>query len=292
MTRNLDITLLRTFVAVADRASMTAAANVLHLTQSAVSQQVARLEDVAGALFIRGGRTLRLTSDGERFLAKARRLITLNDELWADMAQGPIDGLVRLGAPYDLVGTWLPPILKAFSQACPNVDITLICLSSTELLTAIQDGVIDLALIEEPVGKSAGECLTIDRLVWVGAKGGSAYLKTPLPVSMVTQTCAFRPVVLRALSECNLAWRTLFESGSIDATRATVRADLAVTVWLASTVPNDLNILPHGENLPKLPSFAINLHLANGRPSRAVDELIQQIRHRLGAPMLADPAAW
>ncbi|WP_413739022.1 LysR substrate-binding domain-containing protein [Sodalis sp. RH21] len=279
MARNLDVTLLRTFVAVADRASMTAAGNALHLTQSAVSQQIARLEDLSGALFIREKRTLRLTSNGERFLVKARRLVTLNDELWADMAEGPIDGLVRLGAPYDLVGTWLPPILKIFSQAHPNVDIKLVCLASPELLTAITDGALDLALIEEPVGKSDGECLAVDRLVWVGAKGGAAYLKTPLPVSMVAETCAFRPVVLQALGECDLAWRTMFESGSIDATRATVRADLAVTVWLASTVPDDLNILPFGENLPKLPSFAINLYHAKGLLPRAVGELRRQIRH-------------
>ncbi|WP_246235916.1 LysR substrate-binding domain-containing protein [Acerihabitans arboris] len=290
MVRNLDITLLRTFVAVADHNGMTAAGNALHLTQSAVSQQIARLEDLSGALFIRERRTLRLTSNGERFLGKARRLITLNDELWADMAEGAIDGLVRLGAPYDLVGTWLPPILKTFSQAHPKVDLRLVCLASPELLTAVADGALDLALIEEPVGKPDGECLAVDRLVWVGAKGGAAYLKTPLPVSMVAETCAFRPVVLRALSERDLAWRTMFESGSIDATRAAVRADLAVTVWLASTVPDDLHILPFGENLPKLPSLAINLYHAKGPLPRAVGELTQQIRHSVSVPLIADQA--
>jgi DNA-binding transcriptional LysR family regulator len=285
MARNLDVTLLRTFVAVADHTSMTAAGNALHLTQSAVSQQIARLEDLSGELFIRDRRTLRLTSNGERFLGKARRLIALNDELWADMAEGPINGLVRLGAPYDLVGTWLPPILKTFSDAHPKVEIKLVCLASPELLTAMTNGAIDLALIEEPVGKSHGECLAVDRLVWVGAKGGAAHLKTPLPVSMVAETCAFRGVVLQALGECDLVWRTMFESGSIDATRATVRADLAVTVWLSSTVPNDLDILPFGETLPKLPSFAINLYQAKGQLPRAVSELTQQIRHGVSGPL-------
>ena len=279
MTRNLDMALLRTFVAVADHTSMTAAGNALNLTQSAVSQQIGRLEDLSGALFVRERRTLRLTPNGERFLGKARRLVTLNDELWADMAEGPIDGRVRLGAPYDLVGTWLTPILKTFSEAYPKVEIELFCLASPELRTAITNGTIDLALVEEPVGKSNGECLTIDRLVWVGAKGGAAHLKTPLPVSMVAETCAFRPVVLQALGECDLAWRTMFESGSIDATRATIRADLAITAWLASTVPNDLDILPFGENLPELPSFAINLYNAKGQLPRAASELAQQIRH-------------
>lgn len=278
MSRNLDITLLRSFVATADHGSMTAAGNALNLTQSAVSQQIARLEDLSGPLFLRDRRRLRLTPGGERLLGKARRLVALNDELWGEMEDGPVDGRIRIGAPYDLVGTWLTPILKGFTEAYPRVEIELLCLASPELRAAIDQGTMDLALIEEPVGPSEGECLTVDRLVWVGAKGGAAHLKTPLPVSMVAETCAFRPIVLSALEVGGRAWRTMFESGSIDATRATIRADLAVTAWLASTVPGDLDILQFGKGLPDLPSFAINLYTAKGRLSRAAAELAQQMR--------------
>jgi DNA-binding transcriptional LysR family regulator len=287
MARNLDVALLRTFVAVADHASMTAAGNALHLTQSAVSQQIARLEDLSGTLFSRERRNLRLTANGERFLGKARRLITLNDELWAEMVEGPINGVVRLGAPYDLVGTWLPPILRIFSAAHPKVEIKLVCLASPELVSAITNGAIDLALVEEPIGKSDRKCLAVDRLVWVGAKGGAAYLESPLPISMVAETCAFRPVVLQALSKCGLAWRTIFESGSIDATCATIQADLAVTAWLASTVPHDLDILPFENNLPKLPLFAINLYHAKGQLPRAAIELAHQIENSVPNPLAA-----
>jgi DNA-binding transcriptional LysR family regulator len=278
MNRNLDITLLRTFVAVADHASMTAAGNALHLTQSTVSQQIARLEDLSGALFTRDRRNFRLTATGERLLAKARRLLTLNDELWSDMTTKVMDGRIRLGAPYDLVGTWLAPILKNYAENHPLVEISLVCAASPELLASTTEGAIDLALIEEPLGPSRGECLTVDRLVWVGAKAGTAHLKTPLPVSMVAETCAFRPAVLQALSERNLAWRTIFENGSIDATTATVRSDLAVTAWLASTVPVDLDILPPDAGLPELPSFAINLHMPNGHASPATTEFARHIR--------------
>ena len=64
MTRNLDIALLRAFVAVADHGSMTAAGRMLHLTQGAISQQIARLEAQAGSLFVRDHRALRLTTEG------------------------------------------------------------------------------------------------------------------------------------------------------------------------------------------------------------------------------------
>lgn len=281
MSRNLDIALLRTFVAVADHGSMTAAGNALHLTQSAVSQQVARLEELSGKLFIRERRTLRLSASGERLLSKARRLVSLSDELWSSMTEQTVEGRVRLGAPYDLVGAWLTPILKIYAERNPLVEVVLVCLSSPELLAATDKGRIDLALIEEPIGPSLGECIAVDRLVWVGARTGAAQLKTPLPVSMVSESCTFRPAVLEALDARNLPWRTMFESGSIDATRAMVRADLAVSVFLESTVPNDLDVLV-SDHLPELPSFAVNLYQAGGEPSRAVVELANHIRQGVG----------
>jgi DNA-binding transcriptional LysR family regulator len=260
---------------------MTAAGNALHLTQSAISQQVARLEDLSGALFRRDRRRIRLTATGERLLGKARRLLILNDELWSDMTAKVMDGQVRLGAPYDLIDKWIAPILKNYVEDHPLVEITLICGASPELLTSTMEGAIDLALIEEPLGPPRGECLAVDRLVWVGAKAGTAHLKTPLPVSMVAETCAFRPAVLQALSERDLTWRTMFESGSVDATTATVRSDLAVTAWLASTVPADLDILPPETGLPELPSFAINLHKRNGHASPAMTQLVRYIRESM-----------
>ncbi|MGX5839413.1 LysR family transcriptional regulator [Mesorhizobium sp. ArgA1] len=288
MNRNLDMALIRTFVTVADKASMTAAANALHLTQGAVSQQVKRLEEALGcSLFERDRRGLRLTRPGERLFGKAKRLLGLNDEIWAEMAGTEVAGQVRLGVPYDLVGTLLAPVLKAYAEAYPRVEISLLCAASPDLAAALAAGTIDLAVIEEPVGPSAGECLAIDRLVWVGAKGGVARAKRPLPVSIVADTCAFRPVVLSALNEHGLEWRTVFENGNIDATTATVRSDLAVTTWLASAVPADLDILPFDSGLPPLPNFSINLHLPRFGAAPAAQEFARFIRDGLGRRAMA-----
>lgn len=288
MIRNLDTTLMRTFVTVADKASMTAAANALHLTQGAVSQQVRRLEEALGrSLFERDRRGLRLTSSGERLFGKAKRLLSLNDEIWAEMAANVVAGQVRFGVPYDLVGTTLAPVLKAYAQTHPQVEISLVCASSPELAAALAAGTIDLAVIEERVGASDGECLAIDRLVWVGAKGGVARAKRPLPVSMVADSCAFRPVVLSALHEHGLEWRTVFENGNIDATTATVRSDLAVTTWLASTVPADLEILSSDGALPPLPNFAISLHLPRHGVGPAAQEFARYVRDGLARRLMA-----
>ena len=146
---------------------------------------------------------------------------------------------------------------------------------------ALAKGKVDLSVVEEPVGLSTGECLSVERLVWAGARAGTAHLKRPLPVSMVADTCAFRPAVLTALREHDLTWRTVFENGGIEATAATVRADLAVTAWLASTVPPELDILSAGSGLPELPNFAITLLPPRHGAGTATMEFARHIRDGL-----------
>ena len=146
------------------------------------------------------------------------------------------------------------------------------------LAKALAAGEIDLAIIEEPVGRSNGECLAVERLVWVGGKGGEAYLKRPLPLSIVSDTCAFRPVVFDALRRAGLGWRTVFANGSVEAITATVLTDLAVTASLAATVPPGLDILTTQSGLPDLATFGINLHMPRAQVSPIAQGLAQHIR--------------
>ena len=280
MTRNLDTALIRSFVTVAETASMTAAANALHLTQGAVSQQIKRLEEAFDcALFERDRRGLRLTNPGERLLGKAKRLLGLNDEIWAEIDDAGLHAARSSSAcPTTSSPTYLPPVLRTYAQAFPQVDISLVCLTSPMLAQALAAGEIDLAVIEEPVGQSAGECLSIERLVWVGCKGGEAYRKRPLPISIVSDTCAFRPFVFEALRRQGMPWRTVFANGSVEAITATVLTDLAVTASLASTIPAGLDVLGADSGLPELPSFAINLHLPRSDANPIAHGLARHIR--------------
>ena len=284
--RHLDLLLLRTFVAATDHRSMTAAARQLHLTQGAVSQQMRRLEEALGVrLFERAGRGITPTQAAERLLGKARQLQALHDSIWSDMAGSALQGSVRLGAPYDLVGPALAPVLQAFNHAWPQVELSIVCGSSPELLDQLHSGALDIAVVEQEADRVSGECLRVEPLVWVGARGGGAHLKRPLPVSMVAPSCAFRPSVLQALRGQGIEWRTVFESGSIEATTATVRTGMAVTAWLVSTVPADLEVLaPAPSALPNLPPFAISLHLPLGGGNPAARELAQYVRSAMRYP--------
>ena len=279
MARNLDISLLRTFVTVAGTGNMTVAGERLGLTQGAVSQQIGRLEEsLQCVLFDRGQRALKLTRQGDMLLDSARRLLKLNDEIWNDMTAPALRGEVRLGIPHDLVATYLPLALDGFVDANPNMEVILVTGASPELREGLAKGKVDVAIAEEPLGQTDGETLSVERLLWVGGNGGGAHAKRPLPLSMVAEDCAFRPPVVEALRDRGIDWRTVFENGTIDATMTTVRSDLAVTVSLASLVPHDLAVLGKPEGLPELPSFAVNMYVCDPQTNAAAGELARHLR--------------
>ena len=125
--RNLDIATLRAFVAVVDSGGVTRAAGFLNLTQSAVSMQLKRLEEMLNiTVFDRSGRTLTLTAAGEHLLVYARRMINLNDEIMRRLTDTAYEGEIRLGVPHDIVYPAIPLVLKLFHAPFPRVMVQLI----------------------------------------------------------------------------------------------------------------------------------------------------------------------
>ena len=146
----LDIDQLKTFIAIAETGSFTKAAEVVHKTQSAVSMQMKRLEERAGRpIFARDGRASRLTDEGDRLLDYARRIIKLNNEAIASLTSAELSGRVRLGVPDDYADRYLPEIMARFSATHPNVELTVVCDPSTDLVDRIDTGDLDLAIITD-----------------------------------------------------------------------------------------------------------------------------------------------
>jgi DNA-binding transcriptional LysR family regulator len=288
MPRNLDTALLRSFVVVVETGGTTRAAAVLHLTQSAVSQQIKRLEEILGCtLFRREAKRMLLTEAGERLLAKARRLLAVNDEIWTAMAGPQCKGVVRLGVPQDLTGPFLPQILRAFGRDRPGVQIVLQSLTTPHIRQALAREELDLGVTNETGCDAGGEVLFPDELVWVGAAGGSAWRRDPLPVLLGDPTCAFRAPALEALAKQGRGWRQLLECSDMLREIATLEADLAVGVFLRSAVPASLAPVPPEAALPALPVFNVNLYVRRGSVAPVVEELALHIRRWL--PLL--PAA-
>lgn len=275
MPKNMDLTLLRAFVAVAESGVITSAANQLHLTQAAVSQQIRRLEEVLDSpLFEREQRGVTLTQTGEIFLKDAKQLLMLNDEIWQKMSGKSISSEVKLGIPYDLASVYLPSLLKKFTLSHPDVTVTLVCLPSDKLISALQQGEVDLTLAEELDPSSDAKIIATESLVWVGENTGAAYQKRPLPIAFGNKMCAFKTPTIHALHKSGIEWKNIMASDSTEALYASIYADFAVTTLLASTVPANLRILESDSGLPVLPTFAITLYLPKAPITDALEALI------------------
>ena len=282
MRRNLDISLIRAFLAVVDADGVTAAASALGVSQAAASQQIKRLEDALDCrLFERRGRKLALAPAGERLLAQARRLLALNDEVWSAMRTPSFEGEVRMGVPYDIIGSFVPPILRRFAKAQPRVRVSLVCEDSSVVRNELRSGGVDLALTTETDCGRHGETLRTDRLVWVGVPGGEAHLRDPLPVSLGAPTCVFRPVAVEALGRLRRDWRAVCEVSRLEPVYAAIEAGLAVAPLLRSSVPQRFEVFEgkaaREARLPALPEFRINLYAPPGL-SPAARDLADHVR--------------
>jgi DNA-binding transcriptional LysR family regulator len=281
MIRDLDLSLLRAFLAVVEAGSVTAAARNLNRTQAAVSMQIRRLEDLlAKPLFEREHKRLSLAPAGEQLLGEAQRLVALNDEIMERMTEPAFEGEVRLGMPVDLIPTYAPPILRRFNANHPRVRVSLNTHNSHELMADLDQSAVDLALTTDLAGEPPRACETlhIDKLVWFGAPGGNAHRRTPLPLSIGSRTCRFRPVVIEALRSVGRDWRFVLEVANQDAVNAMVEAGISVAALMRETVPRGLEILDPAAGLPELPKFAINLHMPRRNASATAEELARHIR--------------
>jgi DNA-binding transcriptional LysR family regulator len=158
VTWMFDPVLLRSFVAVVDCGNFTRAAERLHLTQSTVSQQIRRLEDaLACQLLDRDQRRVVATTEGERLLAYARRILALHEEAAEVLISQQSDGVLRLGVPEDFAAERLMPLLSSFVQAYPRVRLEVTSGLGPELQRQYRAGEFDLLLVKQ-MGDSA-DCL-------------------------------------------------------------------------------------------------------------------------------------
>ncbi len=255
MARNLDLTSLRSFVAVADAGGVTKAAGALHLTQSAVSMQLKRLEESLDvALLDRANRRVALTAEGEQLLSYARRMLAMNDEIWGRLTANEFEGELTLGVPHDIIYPYIPPILRRFAADFPRMKVRLVSAPTTRLREMFGRGECDMILTTEEQPGPGGESLVKLPLVWIGAEDGNAWKQRPLPVAFC-KNCIFRSGVLRVLDQAGFDWEMTVDSDLDNAVEAVVSADLAIHAAIKGVYPRQTAPISHGGDLPD-PGFS------------------------------------
>ncbi len=283
----LDADLLRAFVLIAEGRRFTEAAEMVGRTQSAVSMQIKRLEEALGQKVLNRGKGggVELTPHGEFLLARARQILSLNDEVVAMFRAPALAGTVRLGTPDDYAFGYLPPILKRFADTHPAVHVDVLCAPSNEVVERLKAGELDLTLTSEGHQPRHWPTVQLWRgpLVWVTSSRHAPHRLDPLPLALAqagtnaSRNCDWARAATTALERAGRRYRLAYSSGSQVGTHAPVLAGLAVTISTLSWLPDGLRPLRADEGLPPLPEFGILL-LKGRRPRQPMtDALAAQI---------------
>ncbi|WP_189641545.1 LysR family transcriptional regulator [Paramylibacter ulvae] len=265
MIRNLDMTALRSFVTVADVGGVTKAAAQLHLTQSAVSMQLKRLEESMGLqLLDRSARSIGLTAQGELLLSYGRRLLSLNDEAWNRLTADDFEGEVTIGVPHDIVYPHIPQVLRRFKQEFPRVKVNLLSSFTVELKRKLERGEVDLILGTEARCPDGATVITASSLTWFADKESRIWNQRPLPLAYEDH-CLFRSFVIEALDQVGIPWEVVVETKHARTVEVSVSAGLALHACLKSTQQPDWCEVPAEAGLPALPEFLITMHKANSQ---------------------------
>ncbi len=271
--RNLDIGALRSLVAIADTRTVTKAAQQNHLTQSAVSMQIKRLERTFDTkLLHREGRGVVLTATGQQLVSYARRLINLNDETWSRLTNDDYEGEITLGVPIDLIYPHMPMILQRAKERYPRIKISLVSSLTRLLLKQLEDGEVDLTLTTEKRLHRGGRTLAKVKQVWMGAHGGQAYLKRPVPLAMC-RVCSQRQDAIDSLDAAGIPWELVTDTNSEATVNAMVAADLAITPQVETSMEPGCVVVPEG--LSDLCEVYINLYTANSSDTRLVEKIAE-----------------
>lgn len=251
--------LLRSFAAVADTGSFTAAGEVVARSQSALSVHIKRLEELVGCVvFERTSRSIALTPPGETLLGYARRILELNDESLRRMTEPTVTGEIRLGVTEYFLPGKLAQILGRFAASFPDVHLEVRTGLSMDLRQELKEGELDAAIAlvgpkEEikPIWKEPQQ--------WVAREDFALEREGVLPLVVLPQGCIFRAHAVQALKTARQPYRIAFTSSSMAGVQAAVTAGLGISIVPRSSVQEGMKVLNGSKpfSSPGLLKFAI-----------------------------------
>jgi len=254
----MDVPALQALVAVAETGSFSRASEQLFITQPAISKRIAALEAELDVVLIdRLGRNTRLTEAGDNLLVSARRIL-------ADIASSreavrslnhAVSGRLRLATSHHIGIHRLPPILKAYTQACPQVDLDLMFMDSERACELVSDGSIELAIVTLP-GNSADNLFT--QLVWedplsvvcandhplCDAKNVSPKQLAQHAAVLPARGTVTRGIVLDAMAPHDVNIKTSLETNYLETIKMMVSVGLGWSALPQSMVDDSLTALP------------------------------------------------
>lgn len=280
---NLDLDVLRSFVAGLDLGSFARAAEHLGRSTSAVSAQLKKLEDQVGAPVLRkSGRGLVLTPTGELVLGYARRLLALNDAAMDAVRGARLHGQIKVGVAEDFGEALLTDVLTRFSASHPGVMVEACVARSALLEKRVLSGDLDVILSWGASAVLPARQTLVDvPLCWIGEPSAGRMLRKPsgpLPLVMLEAPCLMRSLALDALDKAGIPWRIVFTCASLSGVWAAVKAGLGITVRSQLGCPKGLQPI---QALPALPTLGLGVTTGPERDSPVREVMTAILREQL-----------
>ena len=240
----MDTFSLQCFIGVVEAGSFTKASERVGRTQSALSQQIAKLERMLGKKLLYRGKTMTLTPCGEEFLEYARKIFTLHSEAIDRFKEPDLHGEVRFGLPEDFASVYLSDVITDFARIHPRISMSIECQLTVDLFHRFRNKEFDLVLVKmnRPEDFPNGLEIWSEPLRWVGDPK-ILQANTPIPLVLSPSPCVYRAAALKALEKWGKPWRLVFTSPSHFGKLAAVKAGIGVTVMAETMIPSDLDVI-------------------------------------------------
>lgn len=276
MPVNLPTNLLRSFVAIVDTGSMLNASEKVFVTQSALSLQIKRLEELLQqSLFHREGRRLTLTPAGDLMLDYARKVLNLHDEAVAAVTAGQFSGPARIGMVQDFAEMLLSGLLAQFAELHPEAQIYSRIAGTAELLALLERRQLDIVLGFS--GQNDPNGIATAPMAWFGKP--ELVSQPSIPLAVLEQPCRFREAAIRSLEDAGRSYRITVETPNLTTLRAAITAGLGITCRTHMFLSEEPIVDPE---LPPLPHVSCILQTATTLDN-ATSRLAQLARETVAA---------
>ena len=278
---NVSISLIRSFLLLAQNKNMSETAKIVGRSQPAISQQIQKLEDILNVkLFDRNIRSIKLTDDGKRLLPIAEKLIELNDEIFNNMSKSTKSKTIRIGMPNDISQVMWEKCISDYKNKNPSVTIDITEDFSKNLFDLFEKNELDL-IIATTMEKIKNKFIVHQSsrpIFWVA---NSPDLMDKIVINIISSPmgCVYREKMLNSIKLNNLEYNFSVISKSVGSTKNAVKDGAGTTALLQSAIDtifkNQNNI--HTSTEPNLENINIAVLCKNKNNNHYIKNLVNHI---------------
>jgi DNA-binding transcriptional LysR family regulator len=253
-----DPRLLRAFTAIVDAGSFTLAAARLHMTQSTISQQLARLEEAVGLTLVdRAARPVEPTAAGERLLGYANRILALQEEAKSALGDPAGTAVIRIGVPEDIVGTAMAKVFSEFARRHRDIQLDVTAGLSRDLARRYRAGELDIAIVKEAEAGPDCRATFPEAMAWFESAMTQAEWSNPIPLVAFPPGGLYRETMFERIEREQRRWYIAFSGSSLHNVLVAVEAGLGLSLLPrnATTAYHVRQYAPFGTEPPMVVSL-------------------------------------